>query len=161
MKRVITLVCVLLLIGAFSGAQEKKMMKEADPEHELEMSVERGKGLFMDASLGTTGMSCNSCHVEGGMKAGAMGDKEIPPFAHTAKKYPRWFAMAGRVMTLDQVINWCIMKPMEGAPLAWDDQRLTDLAAYVASVNAMKGEKTMMEKEKMKEKMKEEKKKTE
>lgn len=154
MKRVCALACVLLLIGVFSAAQEK-MMKEADPGHELKMAVERGKGLFMDASLGTTGMSCNGCHVEGGTKAGKMGEKEIPPFAHTAKKYPRYFAMAGTVMTLDQVINWCIMKPMEGKPLAWNDQRLADLTAYVASVGAMKGEKTMMEKEK--EKMKEKK----
>ena len=153
MKRVFAFACILLVIGAFSSAQEKKMMKEADPGHELKMAVERGKGLFMDASLGTTGMSCNGCHVEGGTKSGKMGEKEIPPFMHVAKKYPRYFPMAGTVMTLDQVINWCIMKPMEGKPLAWDDQRLADLSSYVASVGMMKDEKTMMkEKEKMKQK---------
>ena len=154
MKRALTLVCILLLICAVSGAQEKKVMKEADPGHELTMAVERGKGLFMDASLGTTGMSCNSCHVEGGMKAGKMGDVEIAPFAHIAKRYPRYFKMAGRVMTLDQVINWCILTPMEGTPLAWNDQRLSDLAAYVASVGSMKHEKPEMEKEQEKAKEK-------
>lgn len=139
MKRAVILLCMLLIVfGTLSIAQEKKAEMKGDPGNELKQSIENGKGLFMDASLGTTGMSCNSCHIEGGMKAGKMGDMEIPPFTHVAKKYPGYFKMAKKIMTLDQVINWCILTPMEGTPLAWDDQRMADLAAYVASVNAMK-----------------------
>jgi cytochrome c len=44
--------------------------------------------------------------------------------------------MASRVVTLDQMINWCIITPMKGTALAWDDQGLADLVAYVASVKA-------------------------
>jgi cytochrome c len=80
-----------------------------------------------------------------------MGDMAIPPFAQVGKKYPMYFKMAGKVMTLDQVINFCITTPMEGKALAWDDQRMADLAAYIVSVNAMKGEQPAskeMEKEK-------------
>ncbi len=139
MKRAVILLCMLLIVFAtLSIAQEKKAEMKADPGNELKQSIERGKGLFIDASLGTTGMSCNSCHIEGGMKAGEMGDMKIPPFTLVAKKYPGYFKMAEKVMTLDQVINWCILTPMEGTPLAWDDQRMADLASYVASVNAMK-----------------------
>jgi len=54
--------------------------------------------------------------------------------------------MANKVMTLDQVINWCIMTPLQGEPLKWDDQRLADLAAYCASVESAEME-TMEEKE--------------
>ena len=113
MKRAVILTCVLLLVfGALSFAEEK----EADPKQELKQAITRGKDLFADESLGTNGMSCNSCHVEGGTKAGKMGDMEIPPFTNVAKKYPMYFKMAEKVMTLDQVINWCILTPMEGKP---------------------------------------------
>jgi len=135
MKRIVVLTCVLLLVsGALSFAEEK----EVDPKHELKQAFMRGKDLFMDTLLGTNGMSCNSCHVEGGTEAGKMGDMEIPPFAHVAKKYPMYFKMAGKVMTLDQVINFCIVTPMEGKPLAWDDQRVADLAVYISWVDAKK-----------------------
>jgi thiosulfate dehydrogenase len=109
-----------------------------DPHAELKKSIERGKALFMDPKLGTSGMSCNSCHMEGGTKAGKMKDMDIKPFDNLAAGYPKYFMMAKKVMTLDQVVNWCILKPMKGEPLAWDDARLTDLTAYVASVKHMK-----------------------
>jgi len=138
MKRAVVLICLLILVsGALSIAEEK----ENDSKQELKQAIMRGKELFVDESLGTNGMSCNSCHVEGGTKPGKMGDMEIPPFANVAKKYPMYFKMAEKVMTLDQVINFCIITPMEGKPLALDDQRMADLASYIAWVNAMKHEK--------------------
>jgi cytochrome c len=153
MKRAVVLVCLLILVsGALSLAGEKG----ADSKQELKQAIMRGKALFVDESLGTNGMSCNSCHVEGGTKPGKMGDMEIPPFTNVAKKYPMYFKMAEKVMTLDQVINWCILTPMEGKPLTWDDQRLADLTAYVTWTNAMKHEKhesmEMEKKEKKEEK---------
>jgi thiosulfate dehydrogenase len=157
MRRSIALLCLLVLVaGSFSFAEDK----EADPKQELKQAIMRGKELFVDESLGTNGMSCNSCHAEGGTKPGKMGEMEIPPFANVGKKYPMYFKMAGKVMTLDQVINFCVTTPMEGEALAWDDQRLSDLAAYITWVNAMKHEKSeCKDKEKKKQKeMKEEKK---
>ena len=138
MRRAIALLCVFVLAaGAIAFAEE-----EADPKQELKQSIMRGQALFADESLGTNGMSCNSCHAEGGTKPGKMGDMTIPPFTNVGEKYPTFFEMAGRVMTLDQVINFCVTTPMEGKALAWDDQRLADLAAYISWVNAMKNEKS-------------------
>ena len=125
--------CLFLLAYAGHG---KVATAQMDPKVELEKSIERGKALFMDATLGTSGMSCNSCHPEGGTKEGKMGEKTIMPFDNLAAQYPKYFMMPKRVMTLDQVINWCIVKPMKGEALSWDSQKLTDLAAYVASVKA-------------------------
>ena len=51
-----------------------------------------------------------------------------------AAKYPKYFMMAKRVMTLDQVVHFCVVNPLKGKALAWDDQKLTDLTAYIASV---------------------------
>lgn len=142
MKKIIALILIALFLGfvMLAYAQKKEEMKMADPAKELAKSIENGKKLFNDKSLGAGKMTCNSCHMEGGTKDGKMGDMVIPAFDDLASKYPKYFMMAKRVMTLDQVNNWCIVNPMKGKALKWDDQKLTDLTAYVASVKAEKKE---------------------
>lgn len=143
MKRIAALCLIFLFLGlvVFAYAQEKMKKMDTDPTKALAESVENGKKLFNDKALGESGMTCNSCHMEGGTKDGKMGDKSVPAFDKLAAKYPKFFMMANRVMTLDQVVNWCIMNPMQGKPLAWDDQKLTDLTAYCASVKPMEKKK--------------------
>ena len=139
MRKIGAVIFVVLFLGLiiFANAQKEKV----DPAKELAKSIENGKKLFSDPNLGTNGMSCNTCHLEGGTKEGKMGDKTLEAFDNLAAKYPKYFGMANRVMTLDQVNNWCIVVPLKGKALAWDDQKLTDLAAYVASVKTQKPEK--------------------
>jgi len=146
MKKTVLIVVLCIVVAVSVCAQEKKeegktMKGEmADPHKELMASVERGKALFNDPALGTAGISCNTCHMEGGTKPGKFGEMEIKPFMNVAASYPKYIGMAGKVVTLDQIVNICIMKPMKGTPLKWDDQRLADLAAYVASVKPGKAE---------------------
>lgn len=137
MKKTTALIMMILFLGliVYACAQkEEENEKAVDPAEELAKSVANGKMLFSDTTLGTSGMTCNSCHMEGGTEEGKMGDMVVPAWDNLAAKYPKYFGMAKRVMTLDQVNNWCIVNPLKGKPLAWDDQRLTDLTAYVASV---------------------------
>lgn len=143
MKRIAVLILIVLFFGlvVFAYAQQEMKKMDTDPTKALAESVENGKKLFNDKTLGTSGMTCNSCHMEGGTKDGKMGDKSVPAFDNLAAKYPKFFMMAKRVMTLDQVVNWCIVNPMQGKALAWDDQKLTDLTAYCASVKPAKEEK--------------------
>lgn len=143
MRKATVLILIVLLVALMVYAfaqkeEEKEMAKPADPAAELAKSVENGKMLFSDTTLGTSGMTCNSCHMEGGTKEGKMGDMVVPAWDNLAAKYPKYFGMAKKVMTLDQVVNWCIKEPLKGKPLAWDDQKLTDLTAYCASVKAEK-----------------------
>ena len=123
-----------LVVYACAQKEEAEKMKAADPAAELAKSVANGKKLFNDTSLGTSGMTCNSCHMEGGTKEGKMGETVIPAWDNLAAKYPKYFKMAERVYTLDQVVQFCIVNPLKGKALAWDDQKLTDLTAYCASV---------------------------
>lgn len=141
-------VIVVILLAALAGsvvavlAQEKKEAKaKMDPATELAKSVERGFALFNDKELGTSGKTCNDCHMGGGTKDSKMGDMTMKAFDNLAAHYPKYFMMGKRVMTLDQVVNFCVTTPLKGEPLAWDDQRLTDLVAYCASVKPMKAEK--------------------
>jgi cytochrome c len=144
MKRALVPFVVLCVVLAFLYACAQKVEKEmpkVDPTAEVQKSVERGKALFGDTTLGTSGLTCNSCHMEGGTKEGKMEDMTLAAFDNLAAKYPKFFKMADRVMTLDQVVIFCIVNPLKGKPPAWDDHKLTDLTAYVASVKAKKMEK--------------------
>jgi cytochrome c len=123
---------------------------QVTPKAELLKSIDRGKTLFNDPKLGATGKSCNDCHVAGGTRDGTMGKIEIKAFRHLAVMYPRFFMMTNRVMTLDQMVNWCIVTPMKGTALSWDDQRLADLVAYAVSVKPEKEATTEKAKEGMK-----------
>jgi cytochrome c len=149
MKRAILLTVVVLVAFAtlLAYAQEKKPEKKMDPAAEMKASIARGKTLFSDPALGTNGRKCDDCHMMGGAMDGKMGEMTIAAFDAVNTKYPMYWMMAKKVMTLDQVINWCILTPLEGEPLAWDDQRLADLAAYCASVKPMKHEEKMEKKE--------------
>ncbi len=79
--------------------------------------VEKGKLLWNDTKLGTSGTSCASCHPNGALL--------------DAKPYPRHIKMTGDIVTLDQMINFCMTNPMKAKPLVWNSQKLTALAAYV------------------------------
>ena len=45
------------------------------------------------------------------------------------------------IVTLDQMINFCVTNPMEGDPLEWNSAEMTAIAAYVMR-NAKEGGKS-------------------
>jgi len=78
-----------------------------------------GKKLWSDESLGTSGNACLSCHA----------DYE---FLHLERNqnFPHFVKMVGDVVTLDQMINYCMLNPMKGKEFARDSKELTAMAAY-------------------------------
>lgn len=76
-----------------------------------EPSVEKGKALFNDKKLGTSGKTCNDCHQNGkGMeKAGARKD-------------------------LEQMVNNCIAGPLKGKQLKTDSVEMKSLVLYIKSL---------------------------
>jgi cytochrome c peroxidase len=86
--------------------------------------VSAGKQLWSDTKLSTNGMSCNTCH-QGNAAFG-------PTFA---KPYPHQVAMAEQQsklkrITLEQMVQFCMIVPMAARPLAWDSKALAALTAY-------------------------------
>jgi cytochrome c len=141
MRKIVVLVLLAVMAGSVAigyAQEEKEENAKMDPAAELAKSVERGFGLFNDKKLGTSGKTCNDCHMSGGAQVSKMGDMTMKAFDNLAAQYPKFFMMGEKIMTLDQVVNFCIMTPLKGEPLAWDDQRLTDLVAYCASVKPAK-----------------------
>jgi len=137
MKALLAVCMAIVCVAAVVFAQTTEgdvVVSQPDPVDELAASVARGMALFNDPGLGTNGMTCNSCHMAGGAVDGGMGEMKIRAFDHLSSQFPKYWRMSGRVMTLDQAVNFCVVNPLKGTALAWDSQELTDLVAYCASV---------------------------
>lgn len=88
-----------------------------------------GEALWNDGSLSTTGVSCASCHV----------DKYAMMQATFADPYPHFVKMAQDRAGMDQVtaaemVQLCMVIPMQSDPLAWESEELAALASYVADI---------------------------
>lgn len=93
--------------------------------------VKQGEALFKDETLSTNGQACQSCHA--GLGAFA------PSFA---KPYPHAVHMAvakGGVTAvhLDEMVQFCMVVPMEAKPLPWDSKELAALTAYTGELQKM------------------------
>ncbi len=129
MKRHLVLGAMFILTLAGCGSVDPALVQrpdgvagfEGDP---VELAA-AGQELWTDASLGTAGLSCASCHVGGAQ------------FKDSFKQpYPHQVAMAKSMADLEsinaeQMVQFCMIVPMKGEPLAWDSRELAALAAYV------------------------------
>jgi len=78
--------------------------------------VTEGRALWGSPTLGTNGVACGQCH---------------PNAANThPETYPKFQQQLGRVVVFSEMINWCLMNPLEGKTLALDDPRMIALEAY-------------------------------
>lgn len=73
-----------------------------------EATAEKGKALFNDPKLGTTGQSCNDCH-----KGGAGLEK------------------AGEKKDLDKIVNSCIKKGLKGKALKTKSVEMQSVILYL------------------------------
>jgi cytochrome c len=86
-------------------------------EQEFMSVVIEGEKVFHSSKLGSNTVSCDQCH---------------PNAANThPETYPKFQKQIGKVVSLFEMINWCIQNPLEGKPLAADDPKMTALQAYI------------------------------
>ncbi len=76
-----------------------------------EASVEKGKALFNDPKLGTTGKSCNDCHPNGKGAEKAASKKDI-----------------------EDIVNGCITHSIKGKPLDAKSVEMQSLVLYIKSL---------------------------
>ena len=125
-----------------------KMMMTMPPDN-VAASIERGKKLYNNSSLGNnkTGLSCNSCHPNGGTIGGTSEmewkgmtmSPKIPTLKGAAAHFPAPRGPMKAVVTLKGMNNMCIMAFLKGAPLDENSQHSTDLATYVTSFSQGEG----------------------
>lgn len=79
--------------------------------------VETGRALWTSPELGSNGVACAQCH---------------PNAANThPETYPKFQQQLGKVVALRDMINWCLLNPLEGQPMLLDDPRMIAIEAYV------------------------------
>lgn len=120
-----------LAMTAGAAAQAVDPAKVTQPEgvelHQGDEAalVEKGKALYSDTSLGESGLACSNCHQNFGQ------------YRATFKKpYPHAVNMAKGKAGLDEVnaaemVQLCMVVPMQTEPLDWKSEELAALTAYV------------------------------
>ena len=121
----------LIGIGA-AGAQSLDPTKVTQPEGvaladgDPQALRARGKELFNDPSIGESGLSCNTCHQDFGQYKQTF-EEPYPHFVNMAK------AKAGlEQVNAAEMVQLCMVVPMQTEPLNWRSRELAALAAYVA-----------------------------
>ena len=111
-----------------------------------EESTGRGSALFEDASLGSNGRTCDSCHPGGGTTGGEaeipmqgrfpMNPRlPIPTLAGAAASFPKYKVPNDAVITLEGMNNNCIKMFMMGNGLDLGSQQARDLVTFVSTLS--------------------------
>ncbi len=90
--------------------------------------VSQGKALWNDTSLGTSGLSCQSCHANGA----ALNATFAEPYPHKVAM-PSQMAGVGPIH-LDEMVQFCMLVPMKAPALKWGSRELAALTAYSAEL---------------------------
>jgi thiosulfate dehydrogenase len=91
---------------------------------ELDKLVAEGDRLFHSGEIGTNGMACAMCH---------------PHASNThPETYPKFQTQLKKVAMLRDMVNWCIINPLEGPELAENDPKMKALEAYILAQRAGK-----------------------
>ena len=91
---------------------------------EFDKVVQEGDRLFHSDEIGTNGVACAMCH---------------PHASNThPESYPKFQTQLKKVALLRDMVNWCILNPLEGQELAYDDPRMVALESYILSQRAGK-----------------------
>ena len=78
--------------------------------------VKQGKKSWSNEKLGKSGFSCMTCHE----------DHELL----TNKPWPHYINMAKDVFSLDQMINFCMLNPMDGKKIDPNSLQMTSMGAF-------------------------------
>jgi len=125
-----------------------KVMKDMPPKERMAYmnevqakTLKEGAALFKDASLGSNGNTCTSCHPGGKSTGGEaqvpMRDFKIPipSLVGAAATFPKYKIPNDRVITLTEMDNNCIGMFMGGDPLPLDSPPAIALSMYVSSLS--------------------------
>ena len=90
--------------------------------------IAEGKRLWNSSKLSTNGLACQTCHQNYGNL-----NKTF------AQAYPHWVDMPDRranvkEVTADEMVQFCMIVPMQASPFGWDSQELAALSAYTVAL---------------------------
>jgi thiosulfate dehydrogenase len=101
------------------------------PNGPLGASVRRGLAILsatrdsLPEQVGND-LNCTSCHLDQGRRPYGLS------WVGVYSQFPSYRARDGRVATIEDRINGCLLRSMNGHRLAADDDRMRDMVAYLA-----------------------------
>ena len=118
--------------GSASGAPEFKVPPDSlIPRDEVGASILRGRALAeatrdsLPHNVGSK-LRCTSCHLDSGTR------QSSGTWVGVYASFPQFNKRAGRVFQIEDRINECFRRSMNGKPLAMGSRDLRDLVAYMA-----------------------------
>jgi len=122
---------IALYVTAYANGKKLRM---AEPLEYNKEWINKGKSLFNGEQLSTNGTSCTSCHGKD-----SKHHKNNPNSPGNLKgicaTYPKYSHEFGRVITLEQQINYCIETHLKGTLLALDSDHMVSLCCYLTSMS--------------------------
>lgn len=117
MRRMMTaLVLGVAMIAQSAVADEFTKSDVERWQNEFDSVVKNGRAQWTSGALGTNGVACAQCH---------------PNAANThPETYPKFQKQLGKVAQFFEMVNWCIVNPLQGKALAADDPKMTALVSY-------------------------------
>jgi thiosulfate dehydrogenase len=117
---VMATVAGMALVTLFSTSAREPFTKDelADQEKALLASVDHGRDLWhgSNPSMSSNGLACGNCHPDAA--------------ASNPHTFPKYQSDLGKVITLREMINWCITVPQGGKPLDVSSDDMTAMEAY-------------------------------
>ena len=113
-------IALIGLLAANSATAREPFTKAelADQEKALLAAVDRGRDLWHGKlpSMQTNGLACGNCHPDAA--------------ASNPQTFPKYQANLGKVITLRDMINWCIEVPQVGKALDVNGDDMIAMEAY-------------------------------
>lgn len=101
------------------------------PDDQVGASIRRGRAILAatrDSLPDHVGNSlrCTSCHLKDGTQANAA------PWVGVYSRFPQYRSRNAKVNLIEDRINDCFRRSLDGKPLARDSREMTDIIAYMA-----------------------------
>ena len=104
--------------------------EEEIPDGPLGEAIQYGEDLVMETQIFAksyvgNGLNCRNCHLGGGIKPNAM------PYVGIPGLFPTYRGRSGKVDSLQERINGCFKRSLNGKPLELDSPEMTAIVAYM------------------------------
>ncbi|HET7224630.1 MAG TPA: c-type cytochrome [Candidatus Eisenbacteria bacterium] len=105
------------------------------PGGALGASIRRGRALVLATrdSLPahvSSRLACTNCHLDAGTRAGSSA------WVGTFATFPQYNARAGRVITIEDRVNECMRRSLNGVPLDPNGRDMIDIVSYMAFLSS-------------------------
>jgi thiosulfate dehydrogenase len=146
MNRPLTALTVLLsaIVTACSGGAAKgrslsaladsawlRLSVDSLPNDSMGVSIRRGRALMASThdslpQFAPSSLKCVSCHLDNGLRKYAM------PWVGSYSRFPQYRARSGKIDLIEDRVNDCFERSMNGKALAISGRDMRDIVAYLA-----------------------------